>query len=165
MCVALALTGACSRVLNYTYVLIPLPVATTKGFPAFPLPKWGDAHTHFLTSSVSLSLSLHPTLEQDSVELAPAVNLVVTLEIKVQGAVLILTGRASVTKQSPVQIIRQSLSGGNEWLMLCPPFTATEMPLREAFNPLHQWSCSFASGYGVHMYWAAPSWKYLEIFS
>lgn len=44
----LALLGACSRVLNYTYILIPLPVATTEGFPTFPLWKWRDAHTRSL---------------------------------------------------------------------------------------------------------------------
>lgn len=42
---ALAPLGACSIDLNYTYFLIPLPAATAKGFPEFPLLKWMDAHT------------------------------------------------------------------------------------------------------------------------
>lgn len=50
---ALAPLGACSIDLNYTYFLIPLPAATAKGFPEFPLLKWMDAHT----SLTSLHLS------------------------------------------------------------------------------------------------------------
>lgn len=50
---ALAPLGACSIDLNYTYFLIPLPAATAKGFPEFPLLKWMDAHT----SHTSLHLS------------------------------------------------------------------------------------------------------------
>lgn len=40
---ALAPLRGCSRVLNYTYILIPLLIVTMKGFPAFPLLKWRDA--------------------------------------------------------------------------------------------------------------------------
>lgn len=61
---ALAPMGGCSRVLNYTYSLIPLIVATMKGFPAFPLLKWRDVANR-LIRYISLK---HAREQQDNVK-------------------------------------------------------------------------------------------------
>ncbi len=159
---ALTPLGVSSRALNYAYVLIPLPIATTKGFPALPLPKWRDAQTHLLTRHAHTSVGI---LKQDSVghELLPMqLHWTVTFLIKAQEIVFILIdSTASVTNRLPVQILRQAginMGGGDEWLMLCPLLTtATEMPLKTAFNPPLQWSFSVASGSRLHPHWTAPS--------
>ena len=67
---------------------------------------------------------------------------------------------------SDPQTCWRNLGGGNEWLMLCSLLTtATEMPLKKAFNPLLQWSCSMASGSGLHLYWAASSWVNSSVYA
>lgn len=119
-CVCLAPLGARSRALNYTYVLIPLPVATTKGFPAFPLPKWRDAHTLFLTSSRAHT---HTHKLKQNCELELFTHAVTpngdNPEEKLQEMVFILIDlSASVTKHLPVRILhRQAKSGWRVWMI------------------------------------------------
>lgn len=71
-------------------------------------------HTLTYSLALSLSLSFKHAHEQDSVDLAPAVNQIVTISIKVQEVAFMFVDCAFVTKLSPVQILRQNLGRGNE---------------------------------------------------